>query len=650
MCELLLAIASAPALDAACTTRITSLPAPIPPEAQAALAAPFRELQGWRAAPGRVRSVLGATVWGGLFEPQRSWSAPAVVTAHAKGRPDVKAERVINCRVGDVFELFGVFATNLRCESGGPWTPFGDAGGTAGVDVFEDPAKEMDAVYIATAHRVWVRSFLPRKSDDAMDLHPLDTVMVDPPSVLRHDSTLRGLPGWSEPQEKSSTWFVPLDGAWCNNLDDQILCLQHGTGIVGGRSVVFTRGQPWSELRFGVLSTRHLTKPTAEALALDAFGQPEIMGPASTITCPARPRSTGDACRDLLALDGKVLGTVGKDGVVLSALGVQALFDREEDTISLEFKAGGFPIAVTALLSSLENADPVTAARRAATCELARAAHRLTQWGDFADAAYVLGDLFGITDHSQHYPLRFAAEEARLASLACSARLARGIDAPLARSWTGKRCGQQGIVLGGLCVEGVDWGASYSSEPIDARLPSALDRALTATKRRLADDGIALSGVGIIGCFLPRFETGVANRLRPGSSVRASNVSRHTDATACDLSRIVLDGTERKIATLTGALLASARGHARGRGDEGGLFRDPRFASEEPGLRVIRTLRNALVDEGFVVFTPLTNPSHHDHIHFHLARAPVNAGENPEPAISAEIGRASNWPQGRRPW
>jgi hypothetical protein len=103
-----------------------------------------------------------------------------------------------------------------------------------------------------------------------------------------------------------------------------------------------------------------------------------------------------------------------------------------------------------------------------------------------------------------------------------------------------------------------------------------------------------------------------------------------------------VDGTEITMAAIGKVLIAAGGGQR-----ERAFFRqtrlDRRPTSQRARLLTIGiVLRNALVDQGFVVFSPLTNIHHKDHVHFHahdLLGAP-NQPTNWESAISSDLARA----------
>ena len=255
-------------------------------------------------------------------------------------------------------------------------------------------------------------------------------------------------------------------------------------------------------------------------------------------------------------------------------------------------------------------------------------------------------------------------------ALTCLVRAATGLSRfPTVAGWGGCSCGERGRQLGDTCFETLSTLREFGDAPIDARIPELLADATRRANENLAEVGITIQSVGLIGCHFPRLERGATMRgldkqAVPQFSLRL--VSTHTSAAACDISRVwtnvggvsiemmywsLLDESGDTNLHAVDGLRANQRRLISNAGGEGRWFRsmehvpaDTRF---NRARRVGVALRNALVDAGFVVYTPVTNATHRDHLHVTLPREPMGPDMSPEQReleISAELAHAAGLP------
>lgn len=135
-------------------------------------------------------------------------------------------------------------------------------------------------------------------------------------------------------------------------------------------------------------------------------------------------------------------------------------------------------------------------------------------------------------------------------------------------------------------------------------------------------------------------------------------VSMHTLGTACDLTGVLVQHNRNTIPvsvemfslatmdptgkTVVGNALTMLRSWRELQGPEGAAFRKLagywKALPDDPVVRALALgaiVRNALVDSGFVVYTPLTNNAHYNHFHFHLPATRALADELADPRTSA---------------
>jgi hypothetical protein len=241
---------------------------------------------------------------------------------------------------------------------------------------------------------------------------------------------------------------------------------------------------------------------------------------------------------------------------------------------------------------------------------------------------------------------------------------------PVFQQWPGCSCGGgRGRMLGGLgtCITSHDPVDRFEQEPIDQRMPDMLSGFVRLLESRT---GFRVREVVTIGCGFQRFETGTAVRglakMSPERrALRASHISDHSRASACDLAAVTFriddchDFTWQALSEAPGRANVrpyydALKGYLNARGldadalidghqvvrEGAGVFyrRLERDLSARPwptlhggsygarGSRDEQTmqvrlgvlLRNALVDSGFVVYDPTTNSGHRDHFHFEI--------------------------------
>jgi hypothetical protein len=252
--------------------------------------------------------------------------------------------------------------------------------------------------------------------------------------------------------------------------------------------------------------------------------------------------------------------------------------------------------------------------------------------------------------------------------LTCALRLAVGQQAlPIDAGWSGCRCGFQGRVVGGACVDSLSADRRFTEEPIDQRMRAGLERLVRTLQHRIAP-GLRLVQLGLAGCHEARVERGqivreLAQQQRPEFDLR--HVSEHAHGTACDLKYLRFEGGGRSFDFAVAAFHAALLDHLHIVGDplaqsfqfqrtahdvvargEGRFYRPleatlrsatmPLASDPDFQLRIGVILRNALVDSGFVVFDPLTNAAHRDHFHFHLPDDAERAARLARPDLADE--------------
>ena len=228
-------------------------------------------------------------------------------------------------------------------------------------------------------------------------------------------------------------------------------------------------------------------------------------------------------------------------------------------------------------------------------------------------------------------------------SLSCLSRVAAGIEHSLYPSWEGCACGERGLLVGTVCVEAWSVARPFPRSPVDARFREALAEAAERADVRLSTWGLQLEGLGLVGCHIARLERGgdvrsLAEARDPRLALGA--ISDHTTGVACDLIHAWFDDDSGfAVEQLYWALLdmtgkqEAARAQKFGRDGLTGI-RDSGEATWFRGLdqtlsptldnatlralAIGATLRTALTDAGFIVYTTITNSAHKDHFHFFL--------------------------------
>lgn len=619
-CELAGAILSEP--GAACEGPKPPFPTPVSkhllellsssdPSFRAALA-PVSDAQ--------VEIELKGRPWLGLFKNHRSWDLKGVVMVNeAFVQESLTEQRTLHCESGPVMRSFGLLSVQLTCTAGGAWAPL-DRNRSARIEVLRDPAAALTRTFVASPDRLWAHE-PPLSLSQAMSLHPEAALLTAPARPLMGAGIVYGLAG--EEQERTRSYAVRLNEAWCfNERDEYELCLDGPKGLVGASTLVGGPGKT-ARLRAGTLVGASLDPPVGATPAprtrLHTLDLPPL--PVACVADePAFSESTYADCRAwLLAPDGEASGTLTSRGIVLGVRGVGSLQYHLNDLFDLAamYRTGRWTLAM--LANSVPASDRATTTAMAAACERMRAATTVSVAGQSERAAAALLGRFGLVDHGHWEQPQPIAEMLARTALACGARAAKHTPSMLLSSWSGTRCGNQGVVLGDVCVDGTSCCVPFPAYPIDARVPPALSAALSSARTDLAARGIALEGASMIGCFLTRFEGPVRTRApRVGDLVRPSDVSRHAEGVACDLSRLQIDGKEVTVEDIGKEIMDAARGwgetmfYRRSKLEARPTSRRDRFVT------IAIVLRNALVDQGFVVYSPLTNPFHKDHFHFHV--------------------------------
>jgi hypothetical protein len=393
----------------------------------------------------------------------------------------------------------------------------------------------------------------------------------------------------------------------------------------------------------GYVDSLAISDPPARAAACPAPRAPALVACAGADT-PQAPTTRIDQCLAHLLPD-LTLATPSEGGLRLTAKGarlaVASSKSDELDVILLERNELVARLVAAAAVAETRGAPLAPAQAR----DVATACEQTLAWLDRATT--------------------LSADSA--IALTCLVRAAAGIsDAPLAASWGDCPCGERGEQLGETCFESTATSRVFRDTPIDARIPAMLSKAIERANLALVGTSITIESVGVTGCHFPRLERGGTMRAldqqtAPVFSMRL--VSNHSAATACDLSRVwtshggmsiemlywsLLDPvgnrriTERR--ELKDALLATVRDA----GGEGPWFRAARSTATQHVLGRARTvgiaLRNALVDAGFLVYSPLTNGAHRDHLHIALPRTPLAPDADStqrEQLLADELARAA---------
>lgn len=383
--------------------------------------------------------------------------------------------------------------------------------------------------------------------------------------------------------------------------------------------------------------------------AYPACTQPVPESIACTVGSTQNLRQQVDACRER-ANDPK-LARMERGGVVLTTAGAKLVASSARSKnmldVSLDTNPRVAKLAVAAVFMTLiEKAPPQQLGELAAAC------------------------LSAIDQIDGGQPVT---------GLTCATRIASGVSAaPLLGRWPGCSCGERGTLVGDVCFVSTSWDRDFADVPIDARIPPMLQNAVASVNRDLVNAGLTkqqIRGVALIGCHYPRLERGAAAQTLDQHSeplLTAALVSDHTAGTACDIEQLWLaDGTTTSVLAMYNALLDPTLESPRSEqelyraylarvasaGGEGPFYRalaahpdlsTPLLAQ----LAIWATLRNVLVDAGFIVFTPATNASHKTHMHIsarslvdQTALASQTTAEARERWLSQKLDRAA----GRRP-
>lgn len=202
--------------------------------------------------------------------------------------------------------------------------------------------------------------------------------------------------------------------------------------------------------------------------------------------------------------------------------------------------------------------------------------------------------------------------------------------------WPGCVCGKSGRSFTtpegkSICVTGIN-----SSEPIDERMPKALQRMISRIPAVVAPLDLELENIKMVGCYADRpSRSGVMKALLKARQLADSEryvstqmVSPHKEVRACDLSEITFKDKKGNSVKFSVPAYASALDRTQIKKESLQLreFGDQLkvtcpSGTDETTCRNIRLgvwLRNTALDSGLLVLDPTTDQVHQDHFHMSL--------------------------------